>query len=139
METVPRGSTLLMHLLFQRGKSPDPCFSHSGKPNTCLYLRVQDEERKKEKKNEKEINYLSSINIKETCKTQTGVTRLLSPNHLIIAPGNTLLSLTSVQQNCLRWTTHVTCVCLLSGTLSSILTSSSHPNGKLCEDTLLGR
>lgn len=34
-----------------------------------------------------EINYLSSINIKENCKTRAGVMMLLLQTHLIIAPG----------------------------------------------------
>lgn len=92
---------------------------------------------KKKKRRRKEINYLSSINIKENCKTESGVTMLLLQNHLVIASGKILLSLISVQQNCLGCTSQGTCVCLLSRTLSSKPTGSSHPSRKLCRDGLL--
>lgn len=83
-----------------------------------VYINMLEMKKGKKKKlKKKEINYLSSINIKENCKTEPGVTMLLLQNHLVIASGKMLLSLISVQQNCLGCTGQAACVCLLSRTL----------------------
>lgn len=69
VEPIPGGSTQLTHLFF-RGRENNHILAVviQGKPSTCLYQHVQDEGKKKENL-KKEINYLSSINIKENCKT----------------------------------------------------------------------
>lgn len=102
-----------------------------------VYINMVEMKKKKNWKKKKEINYLSSINIKENCKTESGVTMLLLQNHLVIASGKMLLSLISVQQNCLGCTRRGACVCLLSRTLSSLPTGSSRPSRKLHKDYLL--
>lgn len=98
VETIPRGSTLLMHLFFRGWGANNPTLALVIQGNLApVYINMF--EMKKKKNCKKEINYLSSINIKENCKTQSGVTMLLLQNHLVIAPGKILLSLISVQQN----------------------------------------
>lgn len=126
-----------MHLLCQEGKPRDPCISHSGKPSTCLYQHVHNEKRKGKKKTKRDKLFIS-INIKENCKTQSGVTQLLLRNHLVIASGKILLFLISVQWNCWGRTAQGTRVCLPLRALSSLPTGLSYPRGELCKDTPLG-
>lgn len=90
------------------------------------------------KKKPKRDKLFIGINIKENCKTQSGVTQLLLRNHLVIASGKILLFLISVQWNCWGWTTQGTRVCLPSRALSSLPTGLSYPRGELWKDTPLG-
>lgn len=94
--------------------------------------------RKEKKKKPKRDKLFISINIKENCKTQSGVTQLLLRNHLVIASGKILLFLISVQWNCWGWTAQGTHVCLPLRALSSLPTGLSYPRGELCKDTPLG-
>ena len=95
--------------------------------------------RKKEKKNPpKRDKLFISINIKENCKTESGVTQLLLQNHLVMASGKMLLFLISGQQDCWGCTAQGTRVCSQWRGPSGLPTGSSHPRGKLCKDTPLG-
>lgn len=93
---------------------------------------------KKEKKPpQKRDKLFISINIKENCKTESGVTQLLLRN-LVMASGKMLLFLISGQQNCRGCTAQGTCVCSQWRGPSGLPTGSSYPRGKLCKDTPLG-
>lgn len=133
----------------QRLNSVDePCFIREGNQQTLaldiqenlapVYINMFTMKKEKEKKKPKRDKLFISINIKENCKTQSGVTQLLLRNHLVMASGKMLLFLTSGQQNCRGRTAQGTCVCLQLRALSSLPTGSSYPRGKRCKDTPLG-